>query len=71
MTNTQAKLQSGRTESFFVAELEAQPTEELRHFMTGPWTASILSFDAIEELYQELGRRASETEKDVVEMGLD
>ena len=71
MTTAQAQLQSSRTEAFFVAKLEAKPTEELRRFMEGPWTASILSFDAIEELYRELQRRANGTEKDFVEMGLD
>ncbi len=75
MTTAQGKLQSSRTEATFVAELEAKSTEELRHFMTGPWTASILSSEAIEELYRELRQREASafngTEKDFVVMGQD
>jgi hypothetical protein len=52
MTNSQASMQLDRTEENFVAELKAKPTEELRRFLAGPWTASILSPQALEELYQ-------------------
>ena len=52
MTNSQASMQLDRTEENFVAELKAKPAEELRRFLAGPWTASILSPQAIEELYQ-------------------
>jgi hypothetical protein len=52
MTNSQASVQIDKTEEYFVAELKAKPAQELRHFLAGPWTASILSTEAIEELYQ-------------------
>lgn len=52
MTNSQASMQLDRTEEYFVAELKAKPTEELRRFLAGPWTAAILSPQALEELYQ-------------------
>ncbi len=75
MTNAQAILQQDRTKASFVAELKAKSTEELRCFMAGPWTASILSPDEIEELYQELQQKEASpldgTEEDFVEMGQD
>ena len=52
MTTSQASMQLDRTEEYFVAELKAKPTEELRRFLAGPWTAAILSPQALEELYQ-------------------
>jgi hypothetical protein len=52
MTTDQAILQRKRTEATFVAELKAKSAPELRCFMSGPWTASILSPEVIEELYQ-------------------
>jgi hypothetical protein len=52
MTNSQASVQIDKTEEYFVAELKAKPAQELRHFLEGPWTASILSTEAIEQLYQ-------------------
>ncbi len=52
MTNSQASIQLDRTEEYFVAELKTRPMQELRRFLAGPWTASILSPEAIEELYQ-------------------
>jgi hypothetical protein len=57
MTNSQAIVQLDRTEEYFVAELKTKPTAELRRFLMGPWTASILSPEAIEELYQELRQK--------------
>jgi len=75
MTTAQARLQPDKTEIYFVAELKAKSTEELRRFMAGPWTASILSPEGIEVLYQELQQREASalngTEEDFVEMGLD
>jgi hypothetical protein len=52
MTNSQASVQIDKEEEYFVAELKTKPAQELRHFLAGPWTASILSPEAIEELYQ-------------------
>ena len=52
MTNLQASAQLDRTVEYFVVELKTKPTQELRRFLAGPWTASILSSQAMEELYQ-------------------
>lgn len=52
MTNSQASVQIDKSEEYFVAELKTKPAQELRHFLAGPWTSSILSTEAIEELYQ-------------------
>jgi hypothetical protein len=52
MINYQAIPQQEWTEKNFVVELEKKPTEELRRFLQGSWTASILSSEAIEELYR-------------------
>jgi hypothetical protein len=52
MTNSQAIVQLDGTEENFVAELKKKSTQELRCFLAGSWTASILSPEAIEELYQ-------------------
>ena len=52
MTNSQASMQLNETEEEFVAELKTKPAKELHNFLAGPWTAAILSPDAIEELYQ-------------------
>jgi hypothetical protein len=52
MTNSQASVQVNKAEEYFVAELKTKPAQELHHFLAGPWTASILSSEAIEELYQ-------------------
>jgi hypothetical protein len=75
MTTAQTRLQSERAGTYFVAELKAHPTQELRHFMEGSWTASILSPAQIEELYQELHHREASppvgTEEDFIEMGQD
>ena len=75
MTNSQAMVQLDRTAEDFVVELKAKPTQELSCFLAGPWTASILSIDDVEELYQELHEREASprggTAEDFVEMGLD
>ena len=52
MTNFQKSVQIDKEEEYFVAELKTKPAQELRHFLAGPWTASILSTEAIEQLYQ-------------------
>jgi hypothetical protein len=57
MTTVEAILQHDRIEASFVAELKAKSAPELRCFMSGPWTASILSPEAIEELYQILQQK--------------
>ncbi len=68
-------VQTDRTEAYFVAELKAKSTQELRQFLAGAWIASLLSQEAIEELYQELQRKEAaeqeETEEDVVAVGRD
>jgi hypothetical protein len=75
MTTNQAILQRERTEAPFVAELKAKSAPELRCFMSGPWTASILSPEAIEELYQILQQEEESsldgTAEDFVEMARD
>lgn len=75
MTTDQAILQRERTEATFVAELKAKSAPELRCFMSGPWTASILSPEAIEELYQILQQEEESsldgTAEDFVEMARD
>ena len=75
MTNAQAIAQLDKSEEYFVVELKKKPTQELRHFMMGPWTASILSPEEIEELYHELQRREATsqhgTEEYFVEMSQD
>jgi hypothetical protein len=75
MTNVQALLQRDRTEVSFVTELKAKSPQELRCFMSGPWTASILSSEEIEELYQVLRQEEASPSggaaEDFVEMGQD
>ena len=75
MTTNQAILQRDRTEASFVAELKAKSAPELRCFMSGSWTASILSSEAIEELYQTLQQEEESsldgTAENFVEMARD
>jgi hypothetical protein len=75
MITAQTMLQRDRTEEEFVAELETESTQELGQFLAGAWTASLLSPEAVEELYQALQRKAASarerTEEDVVEMSQD
>jgi len=52
MTTSQTSVQLDKTEEDFIAELKTKPAKELHNFMAGPWTAAILSPEAIEELYQ-------------------
>lgn len=60
MTNIETSAQLDKTEENFVVELKTKPTQELRRFLAGPWTASILSSQAIEELYEYQERRQKE-----------
>jgi hypothetical protein len=60
MANSHVSLRD-KTEENFVAELKSKSTLELYQFMVGPWTASILSPEAIEELYRYLKLRIEET----------
>jgi hypothetical protein len=66
---------SDKTEVSFVEELKAKPVQEVRSFMYGPWTSSILSPEEIEEMYQWLQQKEAtspdETEEHLVEIGLD
>ena len=75
MTYAQTIAQLDKSEEYFVVELKKKPTQELRRFMMGPWTASILSPEEIEELYHELQRRDASsqdgTEEYFVEMSQD
>ena len=75
MTTNQVLLNSDKTEESFVEDLKSKPVQELRRFMAGPWTASILSPEEIEEIYQSLEQKEAasldETEKNFVEVGLD
>jgi hypothetical protein len=72
MTNSQESVQLDRTEEYFVAELKKKSTQELRRFLAGSWTASILSPDAIEELYQYQELRQEEAQlEQAVPVGRD
>lgn len=75
MTNAQTIAQRERTEEDVTAWLTAKSTQELRRFMMGSWTATILAPEEIEGLYHELQRREASpregTEEDFVEMGQD
>jgi hypothetical protein len=75
MATVEAILQRDRIEASFVAELKAKSAPELRCFISGPWTASILSPEAIEELFQILHQKEESsldgTAEDFVEMARD
>lgn len=75
MITDQAILQQEGTEASFVAELKAKSAPELRCFMSGPWTASVLSSEAIEEIYHILQQKEASslpgTVDDFVEMARD
>jgi hypothetical protein len=75
MTYAETITQRDKSEEYFVVELKKKPTQELRRFMMGSWTASILSPEEIEELYHELQRREASprdgTEEYFVEMSQD
>ena len=75
MTTNQALLNGDKTEASFVVDLKRKPMQELRRFMAGPWTASILSPEEIEDIYQRLQQKEvasqDETEENFVEIGRD
>ena len=75
MTTNQISSKSDKTEVSFVEDLKAKSVEEVRSFMYGPWTSSILSPEEIEEMYQWLQQKEAtspdETEEHLVEIGLD
>ena len=75
MTYVRTIAQPERTEEDLIAWLTAKPVQELRHFMGTAWVASLLSPEAIEELYQELQWKEASpperTEEDFVEIGRD
>ncbi len=75
MTYAQTIAQRERIEEDVIAWLTAKSTEELRRFLGGSWTASILSPEEIEKLYHELQRREASprdgTEEYFVEMSQD
>jgi hypothetical protein len=75
MTTDQVPLKSDKIEASFVVDLKRKPMQELRRFMAGPWTASILSSEEIEEIYQRLQQKEvtslDGTEDNFVEMGQD
>ena len=60
MKNGQTTAKRHKIEEELIAWIEAKPTEELNQFLAGSWTASILSPEAIEELYQYRERRQKE-----------
>ena len=45
--------QRDKAEEDLIVWLEAKPTQELRQFLAGSWTASLLSPEDLEELYEE------------------
>jgi hypothetical protein len=51
MRNAHTTAKRHKIEEELIAWIEAKPTRELNQFLAGPWTASILSPEAIEELY--------------------
>ncbi len=75
MITDQVSLNNEKTEEEFVEDLKRKPAQELRRFMAGPWTASILSPEEIEEIYQSLEQKEvaslDETEENYVEVGQD
>lgn len=67
MTTIQIPLKSDKTEASFVEDLKTKPIQELRRFMAGPWTASILSSQEIEEIYQWLQQKEATSPDEIVE----
>jgi two-component SAPR family response regulator len=67
MITAQEMAQRDKAEEDVKAWLQAKSTLELYQFLTSPWVASLLSDEAIEELYQELEQR----EASPLEVGLD
>ncbi|HXZ05051.1 MAG TPA: hypothetical protein VEH81_09460 [Ktedonobacteraceae bacterium] len=75
MITDQIPLKSDKTEVSFIVDLKAKPIQEIRRFMSGPWTSSILSPQEIEEIYQWLQQKEAtsqdETAEDFVAIGQD
>lgn len=60
MRHNHTTAQRDKVEKELIAWIEAKPTQELSQFLAGSWTASILSPEAIEELYRYRERRQKE-----------
>jgi hypothetical protein len=60
MRHSHTTAQRDKVEKELIAWIEAKPTQELSQFLAGPWTASLLSPEAIEELYRYRERRQKE-----------
>lgn len=60
MRTAQTTTKRHKIEEELIAWIEAKPTQELSQFLAGSWTASILSPEAIEELYRYRERRQKE-----------
>ncbi len=75
MTTNQVPPNGSKTEPSFVVELKRKPIPELLSFISCPWTASILSPEEIEEIYQSLQQNGvtwlDVTEESFIEMGQD
>lgn len=67
MTTIQIPLKSDKTEASFVEDLKTKPIQDLRRFMAGPWTASILSSQEIEEIYQWLQQKEATSPDEIAE----
>jgi hypothetical protein len=53
MMTAEEMAQRDKTEEDLIAWLEAKSTQEFRQFLAGSWTASLLSPEDLEELYEE------------------
>ena len=60
MRTAQTTTKRHKIEEELIAWIEAKPTQELSQFLAGSWTASILSPEAIEQLYRYRERRQKE-----------
>jgi hypothetical protein len=60
MRTAQTTTKRHKIEEELIAWIEAKPTQELSQFLAGSWTASLLSPEAIEELYRYRERRQKE-----------
>ncbi len=60
------------TEEALKGWLQTKSTEEVRQFLATAWISSLLSFETIEDLYDECQREeAAATEEYASEVGLD
>jgi hypothetical protein len=67
MITAEEIVQRDKAEEDVRAWLQVKSTQELYQFLTSPWVASLLSDEAIEELFQELQQKAASP----LEVGLD